>query len=390
MEFVSNLNDSKTTSYVNLHDYIKLSNDSIKDIVFFNYNIRSYNANSNSFHALFESDIHYPHILTLTETWFTEDYSEGINGYDAYHTVRHSGRSGGISIYVKSYIKSKNLPNLSFANIDIEVCTVELDFVGTTVFVIGIYRPHSGTINGFIDSLNFILNSINLSKTCLILGDINVDILKDVPQSIRLMNFLQSYHFIPSITKPTRFSSNNTEVPSLLDQIWTNNLSYSESNIVLFDITDHCPTYIKMHCGNRTNDRTAKTKISFRPVTEIGRNAFKVALDNFNWSTIKNSSINIYVENFVKTINEMYTKHFPLKTKYVSDNQFVKPWITPQISKLIKIKSHYFELLKLGILTTSENNIFKNKIKSIINKSKQNYYKDTFKRNQSNIREHRN
>ena len=136
MEFVSNLIDSKTTSYLNLYDYIKLNNDSIEDIVFFNYNIRSYNVNSDSFHALFDSDNHYPHILTLTETWFTEDYSEGINGFDAYHTVRHSGRSGEISIYVKSYIKSKNLPNLSFANIDIEVCTVELDFVGTTVFVI--------------------------------------------------------------------------------------------------------------------------------------------------------------------------------------------------------------------------------------------------------------
>ena len=48
-----------------------------------------------------------------------------------------------------------------------------------------------------------------------------------------------------------------------------------------------------MRCGNRTNDRTAETKISFRPIIEDYRNAFKVALDNFNWSTIKNLSINM-------------------------------------------------------------------------------------------------
>ena len=156
---------------------------------------------------------------------------------------RHFGRSGENYICKKSCIKSKNLPSLSFANIDIEVCMVELDFVGTTVLVMGIYGPHSGTINSFIDSLNSILNIIDLSRICLISDDLNIDIMKNAPQSVQLMNFLQSYHFIPSITKPTRFSCNNTEVPKLtillseylkllvqiwssreLDQTWTNDL----------------------------------------------------------------------------------------------------------------------------------------------------------------------
>ena len=77
----------------------------------------------------------------------------------------------------------------------------------------------------------------------------------------------------------------------------------------------------------------------------------------------------------------MYCHAFPLKTKYVSGKQSINPWMTPNLNKLIHIKSKYFNLYRLGFINKSENNYFKNKVKSIVGKSRSYYYKQLFERN---------
>ena len=64
------------------------------------------------------------------------------------------------------------------------------------------------------------------------------------------MNFMQSYYFVPRITKPTRFSSNTSETPSLLDQIWTNFVDNVTTGILSIDITDHCPMFLSFLIDN--------------------------------------------------------------------------------------------------------------------------------------------
>ena len=77
---------------------------------------------------------------------------------------------------------------------------------------------------------------------------------------------------------------------------------------------------------------------------------------------------------------------FSIKTKYISNKQFSKPWITPDIIKLIKAKSKMFNLLRLGIITNDENNAYKNRVKNILKKSKASYYKSLFNRNRNDIK----
>ena len=52
----------------------------------------------------------------------------------------------------------------------------------------------------------------------------------------------------------------------------------------------------------------------------------------------------------------------------------------------MKHKSSYFGLLKLDVVSPNENNSFKNKVTSIVKKSRIQYYKNAFTRNLSNIR----
>ena len=91
-----------------------------------------------------------PSIFCLTETRFSASTLQNISGYDSFHTLRNTDTpSGGISIFVKENLKATKIDKLSYCNNTIEVCTVEFDFGKQHVFVLGIYRPHSDTIDNF-------------------------------------------------------------------------------------------------------------------------------------------------------------------------------------------------------------------------------------------------
>ena len=138
---------------MSIYDYNKLTENS-NYLTFMSYNIRSFNANSDTFFSMFNSVKNFPIVLNLVETWFYESSTEEIPGYNSFHTVRQDGRLGGSSIYVKNNLNAKSVPNLCFCNEDIEICGVEICISNSIVFILGIYRPHSGSIQNFIEILS--------------------------------------------------------------------------------------------------------------------------------------------------------------------------------------------------------------------------------------------
>ena len=82
-----------------------------------NYNIRSFRKNSTPFLAAIAKS--NPHVLLLTETWFTPDYQASIPNYESFHTVRSDQQSGGISVYVHDSLRSRKIPELCYINCDI-------------------------------------------------------------------------------------------------------------------------------------------------------------------------------------------------------------------------------------------------------------------------------
>lgn len=382
-EIDDSINASKTSKYCTTREYNNILRDSCAEISLLNFNIRSYNAHSDELFCSFE-DKSYPHIFVLTETWFSSENTQDLTGYTCFHTVRSARRSGGVSVFVKSSLNPNFLENFSYVDNDIEICTVAFNFCGSNFVVLGIYRPHSGTIDKFSEALTNILISLNShSKTILIMGDFNIDLLKDTNDIENLKNQMHSFHFLNCITIPTRFSANS--VPSLLDHIWINNAIDYRCGVVTANIADHLPSYISIKPINKQNIND-KTKISFRLKNETQREKFKIAVESFDWNSVKSFDIDEYVENFDKTLNDLYCKCFPIKIKYVSNKQVINPWVTPRILELIHAKSEYFELFKLGIVSNAENNSYKNKVKSYIDKSKIAYYKKSFHENSKNLR----
>ena len=84
-------------------------------------------------------------------------------------------------------------------------------------------------------------------------------------------NIMNSYNFIPFITKPTRFPSNGQN-SSLLDQIFINrNLRYV-CGLVDVDYGDHLPLYVHLGDVNKSNYSDKKKTITFRLMSEENRN----------------------------------------------------------------------------------------------------------------------
>ena len=114
------------------------------------------------------------------------------------------------------------------------------------IFILGIYRPHSGTIDSFCDEIAIIMQDPILRNRRLFLtGDLNINLIHENSYNSHFVDTLQSHHFFPVITLPTRYSPNDNIQPSLLDQIWCNSLNLYNAGVVRLDFTDHLPTFLQ-------------------------------------------------------------------------------------------------------------------------------------------------
>ena len=193
-------------------------------------------------------------------------------------------------------------------------------------------------------------------------------------------------HFLPTITKPTRFpcTANQRGNPSLLDHIWINNLDPYMSCILSTEVSDHCPTFLKL---SHTKINSNKVKISFRDkssrnVQEFERRLYSETLVDYSIQCISKRT-----ENFMDRLNRIYQQSFPLRSKMVSQKRFEKPWLTSGIFKSIKTKSEYFRMHKIGLIDDRTYKTYKNILTKVIRKSKNVYFRTIFEKNKKNIKE---
>ena len=368
---------------MNIPEYNDKFNKNSLSIV--NSNVRSFKRNFPTLSSIFHKG-NLPSIFCLTETRFTSNYSRNIDGYKPFHTIRNSNTpAGGISLFINERFKPKKIDSLTFHNETIEISTAELTFGKQHVIVLGIYRPHSDTIENFNSSFSNVLTSnILKNKFCIIMGDLNICLLRQDEQNVNFSNLLFSHHFNPLITKATRFPQKKGEIPSLLDHIWINKYFKVEPGIIKLDVSDHLPAFANLEFGFTLQEE--KIKMEFRVFNEANKIKFQRNLAQTNWTAIKSQNVNNYTDKFISTLNSLFCSAFPLKIKYVSKQHSLNPWITESIKKLIEAKSHYFQLYKMSLVTVDENNSFRNKVNSIIRRHKTKFYADLLLKSRNDLK----
>ena len=261
-----------------------------KHLKIINYNIRSFFRNIDCFLSFFATLEYSPDIIVLTETWLHEDNKEfaKLEGYEAIHTIRENGRSGGVSMYYLYKYNVQQIVPMSLSNESIESCGIKLSLELENFYILAVYRPHGSTVENLISLFDMMFGSVGPmnSKQMIILGDLNVNLLETDNNVRTLSNFLRSYFFVPIVTEATRFSPLLTINPSLLDHAWINFIkpNYNVS-IILTDQTDHFPILLSFQLDMRIYmDETVE--VTFRDMKPSSKVIFKEKLLSHNWETV--------------------------------------------------------------------------------------------------------
>nr|CAH7765239.1 unnamed protein product [Callosobruchus chinensis] len=164
-------------------------------------------------------------IFCITETWISPDITDSmlkIENYKLYRADRRVGRGGGVCMYIKESVATKQISPI---NTEIEQLWIEVKFK-KQIYAIGtVYRPPSYSVVDFLNCLELnIIDMLPKYDEIICLGDFNIDMLRTESsatiklnktlESLGLVQLFPEYSGFPKLLAPGL--SDTLIMPSLL------------------------------------------------------------------------------------------------------------------------------------------------------------------------------
>ena len=354
-------------------------------------NIRSLLKNVSLLEELMISYKITPNIIGVCETKLNENINLDpilLNNY-TFHFKNSMSKAGGVGIYIKNSIIHTLRTDLNFNSANYESVWLELSIgAHNEKILVGlIYRHPGSSINDFTKQFSdFLLaNNINQNKEICIFGDININLLhKDKDKSINnYLNEIHSFGITNLIDVPTRVTNQGG---TLIDHFYFSNPQrVQNAQVLLSDISDHFPLYVKLKNCNLTKTHV-NTKTQFhQDYSKININKLSIDTSNifnkFQKYKIINSkdSIDSKFECLLEKVKEISDKNIP--TRKLSKSKLKlksKPWITKGILKSIRYKNKLYKMLCKNNFSNpqkvKEYKTYRNKLTKIKTISKKNYF----------------
>ena len=321
-----------------------------------------------------------------TENSFTSNVS--IDDYKLFHTPTNS-RNGGTALYVKGNLDSFERTEFKSQTDLFESIWVEINNKRSKNIVCGcVYRHPNFQISDFLVFLDNVLQMLSKeNKEIYICGDFNIDLLKidDINSYLEFYNLLSSYSLLPLIIHPTRVVDG--QEPSLIDNIFSNNVSDEiiSGNIYL-TLSEHFSQFASV---KREKVDIVKVDIFSRDFSKFSPIDFydDVSIQAWNHNLGDSSKL---MNDFVWRLDGCANRHAPIKKLNAKEVKLKsKPWITSEISKMIKIRDKLFTRKKRQPYNEDIKqyyNIFRNRVNREIKQSKKSYYTLYFENHKNNIR----
>ena len=307
---------------------------------------------------------------------------------ELYHTPTNSSK-GGTAIYVNKDYDAFERTDIKAQTDLFESVWIEIKNKQSKNIICGcIYRHPTQKISEFNNYLDATLKKISdENKEVYIFGDFNVDLLKidEIKNYLEFYNLLNCYGLLPFIIQPSRVVERQN--PSLIDNIFSNNLQdlVSGGNIYL-TLSEHFSQFASINRG----------KIDFKKFDMYGRDYSKFNSDLFRddvsiqpWVTNTNDT-NTLTNDFVWRLDGCAERHAPTKKLNPKEVKLrFKPWITPEIMKLIKTRDRLFTRKKRQPDNQRVKEIYnqaRNRVKNRLKKSKQDHFKAYFEEQSTNIK----
>lgn len=229
-----------------------------------------------------------PDILILTEHGLSDINLENtrLDGYKlADFFARKDHLKGGVAIYINEVLECEYSSIDTAKNCSIElVCemaAVKLNYKKEEYIVVGIYRPDRG-FEDAADAMSELLNTIPTWKsTVVVMGDVNVDSLKQSSNKTKLKNLLLSYNIRRLDLPPTRKTpTSSTSIDMIASNVPVNDLS---TRILQTYISDHTG----QTCSIRLADSISSTiKNTSRALNEQNLQIIRRLLEKENWEDV--------------------------------------------------------------------------------------------------------
>ena len=206
----------------------------------------------------------------------------------------------------------------------------------------------------------------------IIMGDYNIDHLKDLPRY--WSEALEEFDLTQIITAPTRVTDKTS---TLIDLIYTNKpQNICENRVPVIAISDHYPVCITRN-SSRMSDKKKRVEIRYRDFKHFNEGEFLFELTQINFETLMSSrSSNEILEISYEKLFSVVEKHAKPKSKRVK-SQYKPKWISNEINEARYKRDMYHKRLDM------ENyRIWRNKVTKLIREAKTKYYQKAIEENQ--------
>ena len=337
-------------------------------------------------------------ILIFSETWLTSDKIDlcRFDGFQSIHLIRPSDdnldfkvRGGGISIFIKDNLEFKHRDDLTIILPFMECSFIEIKFNNQNYLIGGIYRIPNTDIDEFIEIFNSIIEPIKSTHKIILLGDYNIDLLKNYSHKNNFEICLQSNYLIPTILSATRVASkmqNDQEIISetLIDNIFINHNMNYQSGIIESSITDHYSIYIIIPEINKP--KAESNTVKYRLINNSRLRTFHCYLNHLEIDQVfDNHHAESAYSQFYDIFDYSYNKSFPIKTKTFTNKDSQKPWVNEELINGIKRRDQLNKAANKKRIDRKEYTDYRNALKTKFREAKAKYYKDQFEANAKNI-----
>ena len=236
------------------------------------------------------------------------------------------------------------------------------------------------TNNMFVEYLLSLLSQLKTKHLPLIVGgDLNLNLLN--PYNLAyihlFINGMFELNLIPAINIPTKVNVENLVTRySIIDQFWVSStIDIANACVIPTDLTDHFLAGLTVNLGfHSLRDKPTHT-YSKRPLSDAGKNAFRIFLSNIDVSFHENHNLNM--TSYMNDLMGSYNTAFPLKKIQKKPPNCV-PWISERLKLCIRKKSKLYKLYVSGRVSRLAYTSFRNRLTAVLRRSKRLYYVKLF------------
>ena len=265
-----------------------------------------------------------PAIICITESKLgnkIDDAEVAIPGYTIFRRDRNH-RGGGIAIYTKSTLRASIIETAA----SIEHCALRITLAdGNPFILLCIYKPPSTKLSDWEEPLHSLLEFIISNKEpVVIVGDFNIDLLKDCSFSNEMKS---NFHLTQFITEPTRIMKSSA---TLIDHVYASRRSMMlESGVINFHLSDHHATFCTLiQNSGRSSDvdrpQGSQQFIEYCAFAKINEFKFNNDLQTAPWSVMNAfDDINDILGCFSNFFLDIWNKHALVKNvrkQYISSH----------------------------------------------------------------------